>query len=53
MTKFAYNNAKNINIGHIFFEFNCKYYLYIFYKENLNSYLKSKLQKNYLLSFKI
>ena len=43
MTKFAYNNAKNASISNISFELNCKYYFYMPYKKNIDSYSKSKL----------
>ena len=35
----------------MFFELNCKYYLYVFYKKNLNPYSKLKITKE--LSFKL
>ena len=35
MAEFAYNNIKYINIGHMNFQFNCKYYLCVFYKKTL------------------
>lgn len=34
---------KITNTRYIFFEFNYRYYLYIFYKNNINSCLRSKL----------
>lgn len=43
MVEFAYNNAKNDSIGHIFFELNCSYHLCVFLKKNINAYYKSKL----------
>ena len=43
MVEFAYTNAKNARIRYIFFEFNYKYYLYVFYKEDLDLYSKSKI----------
>ena len=43
MAKFAYNNTKNISIGHMFFEFNYWYYSHISYKENLDPYSKLKI----------
>ena len=45
--EFAYNNAKNTNISHTFFEFNCKYYLYIFYKIDIDLCSKSKTTKEF------
>ena len=39
---FTYNDAKNANIGHMFFKFNCRYNLCIFCKKNFNFYSKSK-----------
>ena len=46
MAKFIYNNIKNINIKHILFKINNKYYLYIFYKNNINFCFKFKLINN-------
>ena len=51
MVEFAYNNTKNANISHIFFEFNCRYYSYISYKKNLDFHSKSRTAKK--LSFKL
>ena len=42
MAKFAYNNAKNANIGFTPFELNCKYYFWVSYKENLDPRSQSK-----------
>ena len=42
MAKFANNNAKNATIEYTHFEFNYKYYLYVSYKDNVNSYSKFK-----------
>lgn len=42
MAKFAYNNAKNININHTLFELNYGYYPYVFYKKDIDPYFKSK-----------
>ena len=36
MADFAYNNGKNLNTGHIFFELNCGYYPCVFFKKNTN-----------------
>lgn len=36
MAKFTYKNAKNANIGHIFFELNCCYYAQVVLKDNIN-----------------
>ena len=43
MAGFAYNNAKNVTIGHTSFKLNCGYHSYIFFEENINprSQLKS------------
>lgn len=38
----AYNHAKNANIGYILFQLNCKYYLEMLYKENVNFFFKLK-----------
>lgn len=45
MAKFAYNNAKNSNIGHTFCERNHGYHSYNFYEKNIDLYLKSKSAK--------
>ena len=45
MAKFAYNNAKNASSGYSPFKFNCGYYPYIFYEEDLDPYLKSRTAK--------
>ena len=37
MAKFAYNNAKNISPGHIFFELNYVHHLRVSFKKNTNS----------------
>ena len=41
MVEFAYNNIKNASIGHIPFELNCGYHPKVFFKENVDLYLKS------------
>ena len=43
MAKFAYNNAKNTNIGHISFKLNCDFHLQASYKEDINSCFQLKL----------
>ena len=43
MAEFVYNNAKNASTGHMSFKFNCGYYSYVFFKENTNSYSRSKI----------
>lgn len=48
MAKFAYNNAKNASIGHILFELNCGYHLYISYNKDIDSYSRLKLTKKLL-----
>ena len=45
MAGFAYNNAKNISIGHTLFEFNCGYHPCISFKKNINLYHQSKTAK--------
>ena len=45
MIEFVYNNAKNANISYTYFEFNYKYYSYIFYKKDFNSCSKLKIIK--------
>lgn len=41
MSKFIYNNVKNISISHTLFELNYKYYHHIFAEENIKLYFKS------------
>lgn len=36
MTGFAYNIFKNVNTGHMPFELNCSYQLWILYTKNVN-----------------
>ena len=43
MAKFAYNNAKNANIGYKPFELNCGYLPRVLYEEDIDSCSKSKL----------
>ena len=43
MTEFAYNNAKNTSIGYTPFKLNCRYYLWVSYEKNLDSYLQLKI----------
>ena len=40
MTRFVYNNTKNISINHMLFKFNCRYYPCVFYKKRPRSLLK-------------
>ena len=42
MAKFTYNNIKNIGIDCTLFELNCGYHPCISYKEDINSYSRSK-----------
>ena len=51
MAEFAYNNIKNASASYTFFEFNYRYYSYIFYKKDLDLRLKSKIGKK--LFFKL
>lgn len=46
MAKFAYNNIKNAITNYIIFKLNCSYYIYTFYKKNVNFYIKSKTANN-------
>ena len=52
MAEFAYNNAKNASAGHTPFELNCGYHSRMSYKDNVNSYSKSKLADNLLAELK-
>ena len=51
MAKFAYNNAKNANTGHIPFKLNCRYHPCISYKKDLDPRSKSKTAEE--LSFEL
>ena len=51
MAEFAYNIAKNANIGRTLFELNCGYHSCISYKKDLDRHLKLKTVKE--LSFKL
>ena len=51
IAEFAYNNAKNTNIGHTPFELNCGYHLCVSYKKNLD--LRSKSRTKEELSSKL
>ena len=42
MAKFAYNNAKNVSIGHTPFELNCGYHSWMSYKNDVDSHSYSK-----------
>ena len=42
MAEFAYNNTKNTSTGHTLFELNCGYYSKVFFKEDIDSCLKSR-----------
>ena len=37
MAEFAYNNARNANIGHTLFELNCGYHPQTSYEEEVDS----------------
>lgn len=41
MTEFAYNHAKNANIGHISFELNCIFHPRVLFEEDVDFYSKS------------
>ena len=43
MAKFAYNNAKNASTGHMPFELNCGYHLWMSYEKEVDPCSKSKL----------
>lgn len=52
ITKFTYNNFKNINISYIFFKINYKYYFQILYKKDINFNFKFKLANKLLVKLK-
>ena len=41
MVEFAYNNAKNISIGHTPFKLNCGYHPKVSFEEDINPRLRS------------
>ena len=41
IAEFAYNNAKNANIGHTLFQLNCGYHPRVFFKEYIDLHLRS------------
>ena len=43
VTEFAYNNSKNVNTGHISFELNCGYHVYVSFKDKCDKCSKSSL----------
>lgn len=43
MVEFAYNNAENTIISHIFSELNCSYHPHVFLENVINSRLRSHL----------
>ena len=43
MTKFVYNNTKNVDTGHMPFKLNYYYYLQMSYRKKVNPHSKSKL----------
>lgn len=49
MAEFTYNNTKNASSSHTLFELNCNYYFCMFYKEDINSWFKSKLANELFL----
>ncbi len=51
MTKLASNNAKNISIGQITFEFNYHYLSYIFYEKDIDPCSKSKSANELSMKF--
>ena len=45
MTKFVYNNAKNVSTNHTLFELNCGYHLCISFEDNTNFYSRTHSAK--------
>ena len=52
MAEFTYNNGKNASTSHTPFKLNCGYHLRIWYKEEVDSYSKSKLADKLLAELK-
>ena len=42
MAEFAYNNAKIMSTGYTSLELNCSYHPWMLYKEDVDSFFKSK-----------
>lgn len=51
MTNILYNNIKNISIGHMFFNLNCRYHSYISFKNDINLYPNFCLVKKLVKEF--
>lgn len=51
-SQIVYNNAKNASIGHMAFEFNCKYHSHVFFRDKVDPHFKSPLWINWLKSLK-
>ena len=51
MTEFTYKNAKNANIGHTLFKLNYGDHLRIFYREDFDPRLKSRITKKLIFEF--
>ena len=49
ISKFAYNNTKNTNTGHISFKLNCGYHLCVFFKKETNLCSQSKIADKLLV----
>lgn len=43
MRKIMYKNANNISIDNTYFKLNRSYYLYVFFKKDINSYFRLKI----------
>ena len=52
MAKVIYNNIKNTSTRYLLYKLNYRYYLYIFYKNNINFYSKSKLVNKLAINIK-
>ena len=42
MAKFTYNNVKHTSTGYTLFKLNCRYHLYVSYKEDIDTHSRSK-----------
>ncbi len=42
IAEFAYNNATNASTSYILFKYNCGYHLKVFFKEDVDPYLRSR-----------
>lgn len=52
IVEFIYNNAKNVSIDYILFEFYCKYNLYVCFEDKIDSQSKFHLYNQQITELK-